>query len=109
MLVGAKRGAASTIFNDFDMSWPGDRTRDLLFPGADTLPTELPGTSYIGAKCHDGVCDDVRLSIEIFSSFKAVNSHMINRILLSFKSRHEKTCLWDQVRLKLACAATEAR
>ena len=40
--LSAKRGTASTIFNDFGMV-ARDRTRDNPFPGADTLPTEQPG------------------------------------------------------------------
>ena len=35
--LSAKWGAATTIFNDFGIC------RDLPFPEADTLPTELPG------------------------------------------------------------------
>ena len=42
--LSAKRGAASTIFNDFGMSRPGiEHTRDVPFPEADTPPTELLG------------------------------------------------------------------
>ena len=42
----AKRGAASTIFNDWYVV-ARDGTRFLPFPGADTLPTELPGQVLI--------------------------------------------------------------
>ena len=38
--VSAKRWATSTILNEFGMY---DRTHDLPFPEADTLPLELPG------------------------------------------------------------------
>ena len=41
--LSAKRGAASTIFLRIWYVAGRDRTRDLPFPGADTLPTELSG------------------------------------------------------------------
>ena len=65
--LSAKRGAASTIFNEYVAA--RDRTRELPSHGADTLPTELPGPvsnimiSSLGNK-DDGRLLDVYLWFE---------------------------------------------